>query len=182
MNRAVAAALLLAVGGTACAPIAEPVPPSLLIYWRFVGSQGQPYGDGTQRAPGCVGANVDQIHMTVVGPGGFVIDDYTYPCLYQGVPGIFYEPLAGGTYRWSIEGIRLGLTVFYAEGITDVFGPVVLTVPLAADFPDVNVTYQLPAGVTCASNFTGFPLGQIDFSILTTIPPSWRSTPPRTWW
>jgi hypothetical protein len=169
MNRAALAAVLLAVGGSACAP--PPPPPTLTLYWQFVGSQGQVYGNGTQRDPGCVAANVDQVRMFVTGPGGWVLDDFVYPCVFGGVPGIFYDGLVPGAYSWAMEGRRLGMTVFYQEGVTNVFEPVVRTVPLLADFPDLLVSYTLPAGVTCASNWTGFPLGQIAFQILSTVPP-----------
>ncbi len=169
MNRAAVVAILAAAGGVACAP--PPPPPTLTIYWRFVGAQGQPYGDGTQRNPGCVAANVDEVHMVVLGPGGYVVDDYRYPCLYQGVPGIFYDGIVSGPYTWQIYGVRQGLAVYYAEGVTNVSDAALLTVPVLADFPDLNVTYSLPTGVTCASNFTGFPLGQVDFQFQGAVAP-----------
>ena len=169
MNRAAVVATLLAAGAVACAP--PPPPPTFTIYWRFVGAQGQTYGDGTQRDPGCTAANVDEVHMVVLDPGGFVVDDYTYPCLYQGVPGIYYDGLVSGAFRWQIYGVRQGLTVYFAEGVTNVADAVVLTVPVAADYPDLNVAYSLPGGVTCANNFTGFALGQVDFQFQGAVAP-----------
>jgi hypothetical protein len=195
MNRAAVVAILLVAGAVACAPPPPPPPPpTIALYWQFVGSQGQVYGNGTQRDPGCVAANVNAIRMMVTDPTGYVVDDYVYPCVYEGVPGIYYDgiydsygyyvgPLLTGVYRWGIEGIRNydftvrpgptnGLTVFYEQGDTNVQGDVVLTVPLAADFPDMNVSYTLqPGSVTCANNQSGLPLGQIEFSLLDTMPP-----------
>lgn len=173
MHRNVLAAAIAALlAGAACTT--EPPPPSsITLYWRFLGSQGQPYGDGTERNTGCLGANVDQVRLVLTAPGGVFWDDYTFPCAYgpTGVPGVVYDFVPEGTWTYALEGIRQGLTVYYASGVLDVFGPVVRTVPLAADYPDLLIRYTLPAGVTCATNWTGFPLGQIAFSMLNTVAP-----------
>ncbi len=149
--------LVLAVLGTAAlSGCSTPPPPYVYydvnVYWRFLGAQGQPYGDATNADPGCADAGVDQVRVTLQGP---VQRQVVVTCVdLGGTPGIRVEGLLAGNYLVTTEGLRGGLPV-YLESQRPVAIPVPapgdLDVVPAAIYGDMNVFYDLPAGVTCAN-------------------------------
>ncbi len=125
-----------------------PVLGDVTMYWRFVGAQGQAYGDASQVDPGCAAAGVDEVQIRFQGP---VQRDEVVTCVQvNGVPGVVVLGLPVGTYVVTTEGLRGGLPV-YAEQRTMTL-PVagVVDVVPSALHGDLNVFYDFPAGVTCA--------------------------------
>ncbi|HVP68963.1 MAG TPA: hypothetical protein VMT17_17055 [Anaeromyxobacteraceae bacterium] len=153
MNRTpLFAALALAAG---C--YSSPPPPSLLnlnIYWGFLGWQGQPaFGNFSQTDPGCSQANVDQVYVSITGPGGYTQDE-NFPCVQpNGVPGVQYADVYAGTYSWTLYGSRNGVVVYSVTETNqnvapDSTGNATFESALEALYPNLNVSYTLPA--TCA--------------------------------
>jgi hypothetical protein len=152
MKRAAAIAAL-ALAGAAC----EPAPPvyavsEITFYWRFMGQQGDVFGDYTVGNTGCATAAVDEIQITLGGPGGPYAR--TVGCVQSnGSPGVVV-PAWVGPNTWTIEGLRTGHRVFTVQGSADVGAPITLDLTLQAIYGDMNLFYDLPAGQACLAGDT----------------------------
>jgi len=148
---AFAAAALVVAG---CGPGPQPVPffTDLTLYWQFVDQDGNRFGNFTGANPGCVDANVDDVVVTLIGPGGRTV--WTVPCVASnGIPGATFPQVPTGSYTWTVEGWRAGLAVFSMTGGGQVFDfPFFDTAPLAI-FPNMDLFYDLPSGVGCTGIF-----------------------------
>jgi hypothetical protein len=155
MKRAAALAALALIGA-ACEP-APPPPPiyastEITFYWRFVGDQGDVFGDYTIGNTGCETAAVDQVRISLTGPGGPY--SQTVACVQpNGSPGVIV-PAWVGVNTWTVEGLRTGHPVFRVQGTATVDVPATFDLTLDALYGDMNLFYDLPAGQACLAGDT----------------------------
>lgn len=139
----------LALAVAACGP--APVAPytNVTFYWQFQDMDGNVYGDWSVYS-GCGSANVDQVRVTMSGPAGQWTQ--TVDCLAPDtfMPGAMFTNLPVGPYTWVLEGRRLDFTVYTATGSGDLVNFPVLHTTILADYPNMDLWYQLPLGQTCA--------------------------------
>jgi hypothetical protein len=154
MNRAAATLLasILAASIAACGP--EPVPyapyTDVTFYWQFRDGALNVYGNFTALAPGCDIANVDQVRVTLNSPIGS--QTMTVPCIAtNGMPGATFTDVPTGPYTWTLEGRRLGFTVFVTDGGGDVFDFPFFYPRIEAIYPNMDLLYVLPTGLDCFS-------------------------------
>jgi len=156
MKRVLLAATLALSAGCYSSPPSPPIV-NLNLYWHFVGRQGQTYGDGTQANTGCAEAGVDTVSVTLTDPTGYTYAPQSFPCVQSnGVPGVTYPGLYAGGYAWIVAGYRGSLPVYSVTQTNqpvnpDSTGNATVDVAPAALYPDLNVTYDLPATVTCSA-------------------------------
>lgn len=166
------AMLAAAALGSGCVVSSE-VPPigtgTVTLYWRFVNSQLQTYGDYSPANPGCAAAGVDQVRVTILEAGGSFVQTFSCVQAANGVPGVTVLDFLPGAYPWTLEGLRGGLTVYSDSGtatVTSSFPDAVVNGVLGASYSDFNVFYTLPVGATCAG------IAEIAFQLYTdTISP-----------
>ncbi len=141
----IASSLALAVA--ACGPAPVSLYTDVTFYWSFQDLDGNVYPpDAT--SSGCLGANVDQIFVTMNGPAGGW--SQTVNCMASNyTEGAVFYALPTGPYTWTLEGRRQGLAVFYLAGATDVVNFPVLHPQLIAIYPNMGLWYVLPPGVNC---------------------------------
>lgn len=159
MNRIAAfVTAVFVLAGCAPAPVPIPMFTDLTFYWQFQDQDGNRYGNFTAAFPGCIDANVDDVVVTLTGPGGRVVR--TVPCVASnGVPGAMFAGVPTGSYTWTVEGWRAGLAVYSMSGGGQVFDfPFFDTTPLAI-YPNMDLFYDLPSGVGCAGIY------EIDFEL-----------------
>jgi hypothetical protein len=138
----------IAFAVAACGPAPAPPYSDVTFYWRFQDMNGNLYGDWTAAYPGCGIANVDHVRVSYTGPAGY--ETFTAPCTVNGVPGAMPPaPLPTGSYAWTLEGMRQGLAVYYAEGVSDFvnFPSFYLTLP--AVYANMDLWYDFPLGGSC---------------------------------
>lgn len=142
---------------------------TVTFYWKFVNSQGQTYGDYSAANTGCAAAGVDQVRVTIFEAGGNFVQTFNCVQASNGVPGVTVLDFLPGSYPWTLDGLRGGLTVYADSGtatVTSSFPDAVANGVLGASYGDLNVSYTLPVGATCAG------LSEIAFRLYTdTVPP-----------
>ncbi len=154
MNRAAAVVLAL-VAASACgpAPVPAPILTDLTLYWRFVDGDGNVYGNFTNAAPGCIGANVDAVFISFTGPAGTITQ--TVPCIAtNGYPGATFTAVPAGAYTWRLQGMRLGLAVFEAAGTGVIPDTLYFDNDLTALYPNMDLYYDLPQGMDCTGIYS----------------------------
>jgi hypothetical protein len=145
---AVVSAFALAIAACGPAPVAPFT--NATVFWNFQDMDGNVFGDWTsQFGGGCVGANVDQVRVSMTGPAGSWVQ--TVPCLASNLmPGATFTNLPAGPYTWTLEGLRQNLTVFSTTGSGDIVNFPTFFATLLAEYPNMDLFYQLPVGETCA--------------------------------
>ncbi len=166
MTRA-AAVSAIALALAACGP--APVAPftSATVYWNFQDMDGNVYGDWTsQFGGGCLGANVDEVRVSMTGPAGSWVQ--TVPCLASNqMPGATFTNLPAGPYTWTLEGRRQNFTVFTRAGSGDIVNFPIVYQTLLADYPNMDLFYQLPVGGSCTQVAEiAFQLNNVDAGIV----------------
>jgi hypothetical protein len=155
MKRAAVVAAL-ALAAAACEP-APPVYPAtdLTLYWRFIGAQGDVFGDYSTVNPGCWTASVDQVRITLTNPAGPQPPVIVNCVQSNGSPGVVL-PTWAGPNSWLVEGLRTGLPVFSVTGSVNVPDPLGATMDLDlhALYGDMNLFYDLPATAACFAGDT----------------------------
>jgi hypothetical protein len=152
MKRAAVAALALAAA--ACEPAVPMYPATdITFYWRFIGQQGDVFGDYSNANPGCYGASVDQLKITLTSPAG--VQTLYAPCVSSlGSPGAVFSTWVG-VNSWIVQGLRTGLPVFEVTGsvnVPDLGATMDLSLP--ALYGDMNLFYELPATAACFAGDT----------------------------
>jgi hypothetical protein len=151
MNRIAAAALasLIALATSACGPAPAPPFTDVTFYWQFLDGDGILYGDYTARNPGCNAANVDEVWITISGPGG--VTDMVVPCTNGLLPGVTLTLVPTGPSTWVIRGLRQQFQVFSVTGAGQIAGLPSFDTTLEANHPNMDLAYELPLGLDCSS-------------------------------
>ncbi|HET8734640.1 MAG TPA: hypothetical protein VFM45_12820 [Anaeromyxobacteraceae bacterium] len=145
---AVVSAIAFAIAACGPAPVAPFT--DATVYWNFQDMDGNVFGDWTsQFGGGCVGANVDQVRVSMTGPAGSWVQ--TVPCLATNLmPGATFTNLPAGPYTWTLEALRQNLTVFSTTGGGDIVNFPFFYATLPAVYPNMDLFYDLPVGGSCA--------------------------------
>jgi hypothetical protein len=124
----------------------------ITFYWRFAGQQGDVFGDYTVGNTGCDTAAVDQVRISLAGPGGPY--SQTVNCVQSnGSPGVVV-PAWIGANTWTVEGLRTGEPVFRVQGSANVLVPTTVDLTLDGLYGDMNLFYDLPVGQVCLAGDT----------------------------
>ena len=145
---AVLVATLLAVPLAACGPTPGPAFTDVTFYWQFRDLDGNVFGNAATGASGCGVVNVDHLRFRFQGPAGpFTM---TVPCTaVNGVAGAQFVGVPAGAYGWVVDGLRIGFPVFTVSGSGNVIDFPTFDLELLAVYPNMDLFYQLPAGVNC---------------------------------
>ncbi len=148
-------AAFLAVAVAACGLAPDAPYTDVTFYWQFQDRAGNRFGDFTAVNPGCgisgAGgiANVDHVRVTMNGPAGPIL--LTVPCVaVNGMPGATFTAVPTGPYTWTLEGMRVGLPVFIAEGTGTLMNFPAIDVTMLAVYPNLDLHYDWPLGGSCA--------------------------------
>ena len=143
--RRFALALAATVLGTGCiSSTTTDLPPTpsgtATFFWQFRDFTGAIAGDYTATHPGCSAAGVTDVRVTVFS--GNVVD-LKLPCQdpTNGLPGAVTDPIAAGTWSYTLTAYRLQDPVFSVDGV--------VTIQANADIPvDTTLSVVTPAPLT----------------------------------
>ncbi len=151
MSRAALVALASLVATAACGPAPSAPFTDVTFLWAFRDANNNVFGNYGSGDPGCLGANVDTVLVSITGPAGTInYPAFTCTAPVTFMPGVVLTNLPVGTYSWSLQGQRQGLTVFSASGTSNFVNFPVFQTEMRAVFPNMDLFYNLPPGATCA--------------------------------
>jgi hypothetical protein len=152
--RRFALALAATVLGTGCiSSTTTDLPPTpsgtATFFWQFRDFTGATAGDYSAAHSGCSAAGVTDVRVTVFS-GSVVAFDLKLPCQdpTNGLPGAVTDPIAAGTWSYTLTAYRLQDPVFSVDGV--------VTIPANADIPvDTTLSVVTPAPLTMYYLFGG---------------------------